>query len=78
MGRVRRCDSQCHRAKGKRCICWCGGRYHGQNGTGAVHRQELFDGIEKLEDHGFVKGETVFKAQVELPIALVSGDTVDG
>ena len=29
MEKVRRCDSRCHNAKGSRCKCWCGGRYHG-------------------------------------------------
>lgn len=24
-----RCDAACHEATGKRCSCWCGGRYHG-------------------------------------------------
>ena len=25
----RRCDSVCHSAKGSKCTCICGGRYHG-------------------------------------------------
>ncbi len=29
MKRTRRCDARCHNAKGKRCTCICGGRYHG-------------------------------------------------
>jgi len=30
-GRTRRCDSRCHRshAPASRCVCVCGGRYHG-------------------------------------------------
>ncbi len=27
---VRRCDSTCHHAKKPRCVCICGGRYHGK------------------------------------------------
>jgi hypothetical protein len=26
---TRRCDATCHEAKGPRCECVCGGRYHG-------------------------------------------------
>jgi len=25
----RRCDASCHAAKGKKCVCVCGGKYHG-------------------------------------------------
>jgi len=28
-GRTRRCDSRCHTARGPKCRCICGGRYHG-------------------------------------------------
>lgn len=33
-GEVRRCDATCHSAKRPRCVCICGGRYHGK-GEGA-------------------------------------------
>jgi dihydroorotase len=26
---VGRCDARCHDSKNKRCVCICGGRYHG-------------------------------------------------
>ena len=29
-GRTRRCDACCHNAKGPKCRCVCGGRYHGK------------------------------------------------
>jgi len=35
MGHVQRCDARCHRAKSKRCACWCGGKFHGSAGAGA-------------------------------------------
>jgi hypothetical protein len=25
----RNCDLRCRTARGRRCACWCGGRYHG-------------------------------------------------
>ena len=28
-GGGRRCDAVCHRAKGTKCECVCGGRFHG-------------------------------------------------
>lgn len=47
MKRVRRCDSRCHNAKGKRCTCICGGRYHGINAKKAD--KLLFDDLEELK-----------------------------
>ncbi len=29
----RRCDATCHGARGPRCACICGGRYHGKGNT---------------------------------------------
>lgn len=26
---MRRCDSTCHAAAGPKCVCICGGKYHG-------------------------------------------------
>ena len=28
-GRVRTCSGTCHKAKGPKCACICGGKYHG-------------------------------------------------
>lgn len=36
--KVRTCDARCHDARGPRCDCWCGGRYHGCGGLEAVRR----------------------------------------
>jgi len=67
MGRIRRCDSRCHHAKGTRCKCWCGGAFHGSDG--AANRAALAQGkIEMLEQHGFKKGETAYIEQEELPL----------
>ena len=33
MGKIRRCDSRCHNAKGAKCKCWCGGTFHGTAGN---------------------------------------------
>lgn len=75
--RVRRCDDRCHRAKGTRCRCFCGGYYHGKNGTGAVNREALTQATEEgarklLEQHGFKKGETVYIEQRKLPLEVAS------
>ncbi len=32
-GRRRRCNATCHGARGKQCLCICGGRYHGMGHT---------------------------------------------
>ena len=67
MGRVRRCDSRCHKAKGNRCACWCGGHFHGS--AGADNRAALArGGVELLEENGFKKGETAYIEQKELPL----------
>ncbi|MDD5510455.1 MAG: hypothetical protein PHI12_06580 [Dehalococcoidales bacterium] len=72
MARVRRCDNRCHRAKGTKCRCWCGGNYHGS--AGADNRAALQQAVdsnaqkELLEQHGFKPGETVFLHQPELPL----------
>jgi len=33
-GRRRHCGARCHGATGPKCICICGGRYHGRAGKG--------------------------------------------
>jgi len=30
MSKVKTCDARCHNAKGKICLCWCGGKFHGK------------------------------------------------
>jgi hypothetical protein len=71
VGRVRRCDSRCHHAKGTRCTCWCGGAFHGS--AGAANRAALNrGGVELLEQNGFKKGETVYIEQKELPLEVES------
>jgi hypothetical protein len=52
-GRIRRCDSRCHNAKGKKCACLCQGIYHGaiwRGGLNALlveHQKALIEDIEK-------------------------------
>lgn len=33
--RVRICNRVCHDAKGSKCRCWCGGKFHGTGGAAA-------------------------------------------
>ena len=71
MGRIRKCGSRCHRAKGTRCRCWCQGFFHGKNGTGAANRAALAAGMTHLlEEHGFKQGETAYIEQKELPLEV--------
>ena len=35
---TKRCDATCHNARRSKCVCCCGGRYHG---TGARAREML-------------------------------------
>lgn len=64
MSRVRRCDDRCHRAKGSRCRCWCGGTFHGR--LGAVNREALRQGVLDVDDHGFAKGKTAYLEQIKM------------
>jgi len=71
MGRIRRCDSRCHHAKGTRCKCWCGGAFHGS--AGADNRAALGQGVDdQLEQHGFKKGETAYIEQKRMPVEVES------
>jgi len=70
MGRIRRCDSRCHRAKGTRCKCVCLGFFHGKDGAGAANREALAQGTVLLEDHGFKEGETAYIEQKVLPLEV--------
>ena len=71
LSKVRRCDDRCHRAKKPRCRCWCGGAFHGSNGTGAANREALAQGMpELLEQHGFKEGETAYIEQKELALEV--------
>lgn len=40
MGRF--CDARCRAARGQRCECWCGGRYHGHGFAGLARMAEDF------------------------------------
>lgn len=67
--RIRRCDSRCHKAKGSRCGCACGGRYHGVAGT--VNRETLHQAPDDqrhqiLEEQGFRPGEAAYIEQLPL------------
>jgi hypothetical protein len=72
MGKVRSCNDRCHSAKHARCLCWCGGAFHGSGGV--VNRQTLADAVSEevrlqiLEQHGFVHGESVYKNQMRMAI----------
>lgn len=73
MGRVRRCDDRCHRARGTRCACWCHGAFH--SAAGAINR-EAIDALrdpEKqrafLEAHGFKQGKAKYIEQKELGLS---------
>lgn len=71
MGKVRRCGARCHNARGSRCRCWCGGFFHGENGTGQANREALAQGMtELLEQHGFKQGETAYIEQGRLPLEV--------
>jgi len=70
VGRVRRCNSRCHHAKGTRCACFCGGYFHGS--AGAANRAALSQGSEQLEQHGFKKGESVYIEQKVMPLEVES------
>lgn len=62
MGRVRRCDSRCHNARGRRCRCWCGGYFHGS--AGSANREALVNGLLNLDEQaGFRQGETAYIEQ---------------
>jgi len=34
-GSVRTCGKPCHKAKHPKCVCWCGGIFHGEAGADA-------------------------------------------
>jgi len=37
-GERRRCDATCHRASEPKCVCICGGRYHGKKTTAELNQ----------------------------------------
>ena len=71
MSKIRKCDSRCHNARGRRCRCWCGGSLH--EAAGAVNREALKEAVDQqlmLEQHGFKEGKTAYIEQPELPIEV--------
>ncbi len=69
MGKVRRCNARCHRARGTRCRCWCGGFFHGSGG--AANREALAQNVsEVLDQAGFKEGETAYIEQKKLPLEV--------
>ena len=59
----RRCDDTCHHAKGVKCGCICGGKFHGANvvSTKETERKEL----EELISKRAVKRSTLVLADSE-------------
>jgi len=59
----RRCDDNCHHAKGVKCGCICGGKFHGANvvSTKEAERKELEELISKRS----VKRSTLVLAHSE-------------
>lgn len=57
----RYCDAKCHNAKGNKCNCICGGRFHGKGIDQA--RKELTDKvreeIKKFNKDGFISFEKI-------------------
>ena len=41
-GCVRRCDAKCHDAKEAKCVCICGGVFHGQ-GSGTPELRQVME-----------------------------------
>ena len=72
MGKIRRCDSRCHNARGTRCLCWCGAHFHGS--AGIVNREALMNAVTEadktllLQENGFRPGQTVYLEQPRLPL----------
>lgn len=44
--RTRVCNATCHNAKGSKCRCWCGGKFHGTGGAAA--REEFKTAFKEL------------------------------
>jgi len=40
-GKTRRCDSRCHDARGKKCVCICQGKNHGVGVAQAIDNTNL-------------------------------------
>lgn len=40
-GTHRRCDATCHNAKKPKCVCICGGRYHGKGSNSPALKEEV-------------------------------------
>jgi hypothetical protein len=47
VGKVRVCGQTCHTARRPRCLCWCGGVFHGAHG---VEAREAFRREFKVDD----------------------------
>lgn len=54
---TRRCDGSCHTARLPKCVCICGGRYHGK-GDQAVEllQDDLLDGVWGKGFEAWVQG----------------------
>lgn len=48
MGKTRVCGGTCHKAKGAKCRCWCGGVFHGRGGKEAREAFAREFGLETL------------------------------
>lgn len=48
MGKSRVCGGVCHKAKGPKCRCWCGGVFHGAGSAGRRAEFAAAFGLEKV------------------------------
>jgi len=59
-GKKGRCDARCHNAKGPRCRCICGGRYHGAalrpGGVEQAVRDTWEEAIQEAEQKAKAEG----------------------
>jgi len=63
-GKKRSCNASCHNAKRPKCVCICGGRYHGaaRDGTLGQKVEEFQDQIIKeLENTGKISAQYHFR-----------------
>ncbi|MDD5701388.1 MAG: hypothetical protein PHU23_04980 [Dehalococcoidales bacterium] len=68
-----RCDARCHNAKGEKCKCMCGGRFHGKSrqpgGVEQAIREAWDSAIPEIERTAASQGMYLkAEAKTELPL----------
>lgn len=69
-GKKGRCDARCHNAKGSKCVCCCGGRYHGAARDGTLGQKVEAQQETILNELRETKAKVIAQLPLRVPVSV--------